>query len=115
MRIPLPDLTRKALLALEEALNQCDQQPLSKSSMSLRFALAYLYSVSRSDRGCFDAFWKAVTDTRRGPSEYLEGVVRASEANSNLNAIYRAVGVRRTNQMMFYAIYAEQKEQHLKE
>lgn len=60
MRLTVDQLRDKALLALEDAVQECRyRQP--RRSILLRFALAYLWSISpRGDRGCFDSFWAAM-------------------------------------------------------
>ena len=52
-------LTEKALLALEEAVQEC-RYGTPRRSFAHRFALAYLWSMSRGDRAPFDALWKAL-------------------------------------------------------
>ena len=53
------ELTRAALLAIEEAVHTARylQEP---QSHAVRFALAYLHSRKPSDRRVFDEFWRAL-------------------------------------------------------
>ena len=64
MRLSQNELRDKALLVLEDAVQECRyRQP--RRSFLLRFALAYLWSISpRGDRGCFDSFWAAMGEPK---------------------------------------------------
>jgi len=96
------ELVTRALLVLESALYETDKAPVPRS-LALRFTLAYLYAVARRDRPAFDGYWRAVTDDRAciGGEEGIKALGRAQHGNACLNAIYIAVGVKRTNDMMF--------------
>ena len=96
------ELVARALLVLEAALYQTAHRPVPRS-LALRFTLAYLYAVARCDRGCFDDLWRELTDDTpcRGGEEGHRALGRSANANASLNGIYRAVGMKRTNEMMF--------------
>ena len=96
------ELVTRALLVLEAALVETDKRPVPRT-LALRFTLAYLYAVARRDRACFDSFWRNVTDDRpcQDGEERLRGLGRSANANADLNGLYRAVGAKRTNDMMF--------------
>ena len=86
MRFTRDQLTRKAFLALEEAVQECRyRQP--RRSFALRFALAYLWSQSARDREPFDALWQAL-GAAKSPWSY-------SVAESALGWVYKAAGVER--------------------
>ena len=55
MRLNQDQLRDKALLALEDAAQECRYRAPRRSFL-LRFALAYLWSISRGDRAPFDSF-----------------------------------------------------------
>ena len=95
-------MATRALLVLESAFYETDRAPVPRS-LALRFTLAYLYAVARRDRPAFDGYWRAVTDDRAciGGEEGIKALGRAQHGNACLNAIYIAVGVKRTNDMMF--------------
>jgi hypothetical protein len=78
-------LKGKALLALEEALQELRYRPVRRS-IALRFALAYLWASSGGDRGPFEDYWRAAADER---------MWRFSTADRALIGIYAAVGVQR--------------------
>jgi hypothetical protein len=79
-------LRDKALLALEEAVQECRRSP-PRRSFALRFALAYLWVYGSTDREPFDRFWRVIGD-RKSPWSF-------SAANGALLAIYRTLGVER--------------------
>jgi hypothetical protein len=56
-------LKAKALLALEEALQELRYRPIRRS-MALRFAMAYLWASSGRDRAPFHEYWRALADER---------------------------------------------------
>lgn len=79
-------LIHKALMALEDAVQECRyRQP--RRSLALRFALAYLWSQSGAERRHFDALWAAI-GAEKSPWSY-------SVAENALGWVYRAVGVAR--------------------
>lgn len=94
MRIPTPDLTRKALLALEE-IAQTHGGSFPRN-MALRFILAYLYSVSNSprDREPFDEFWRG-SAYNHPHSKEMNAIYHVQERTRVMNGIYNAVGHRR--------------------
>ena len=91
-------LATKALLALEKIARQADSGPL-RPSLAVRFALAYLFSISDGDREPFDSFWQALGF---GGSDYAKQVQRCALVSASLSAIYLQVGRERTPSMMFY-------------
>ena len=87
MRFGADQLRDKALLALEDAVQECRYRTPRRSFL-LRFALAYLWSISlRDDRGCFDSFWVAMGQPH-SPWSF-------SVANNALGWIYAALGLER--------------------
>ena len=96
------ELVTRALLVLEDALNLTSDRPVPRT-LALRFTLAYLYAVARRDRDSFDSFWRHTTHDQpcQDGTEGVKALGRSQNANANLNGIYRAVGVKRTNEMMF--------------
>jgi hypothetical protein len=78
-------LRDKALLALEEALADM-RAKRPRRSIALRFALAYLWTISRGERSPFDSFWRDLE--RREPWSY--GCAEAA-----LRHIYHVLGVQR--------------------
>jgi hypothetical protein len=92
-----------ALQALEEAAIATARAPVPPSA-ALRLALAFLYAGAGGERWPFDGFWRAVI---RGHSEEEQhgaaAIGRTQSANACLNAIYRAVEVDRTPDVIFAA------------
>jgi hypothetical protein len=84
---PLTEQLRdKALLALEDAIQECRyRQP--RPSFAVRFALAYLWVYSGADRKRFDELWRSLRSPKT-PWSF-------SGADHALSAIYRALGVDR--------------------
>lgn len=82
-------LRNKALLALEEAIEELRYRKVRRS-MALRFALAYLWTCSRGDRAPFDEFWNALAST---------ALWRVGIADGALRKIYREVGVDRDEEL----------------
>jgi len=85
VRFPIDHLRGKALVALEEALEQSRLAPVRRT-WALRFALAFLSNFA-ADRDPFDEYWMALVELAQPP--------RYSAVNVALNRIYRAVGVER--------------------
>lgn len=96
------ELVTRALLVLEATLYETAKRPVPRS-LGLRFTLAYLYAAARCERSCFDGFWREVTDDApcEDGGEGVKALGRSAGANAYLNGLYRAVGVKRTNDMMF--------------
>lgn len=88
MRISRDHLTFKALVALYEVAQQ-GYQGLVPHTRSLRFLLAYLYSVGRDDRSFIDQFWKTCQATPPGPQPSYQ---RGTYLNTCWQAIARATG-----------------------
>lgn len=60
MRLALEHMRFKALCVLDEVAAQARPAPLVNPSASLRFALAFLWSVDENgDREIYDDFWRA--------------------------------------------------------
>lgn len=102
VRLREEQLKLTALAALEEIAREGDAGSAPRSK-ALRFVLAYLFSVSRSvDRWPFDNFWQAATgEPVPGQSAGGAAIGRAQGMNASLNAIYRAVGMERTEELQF--------------
>ncbi|MDT9599814.1 hypothetical protein [Sphingosinicella rhizophila] len=96
MRFDVGQLKFKALCVLHDAADQSIKGPVPKS-LGLRFALAYLFSVSRTGREWFDEFWRTATAPEaqhRHPTAL--GVERSQSLNAMFNRICREVGMERT-------------------
>ncbi len=78
-------LRDKALMALEEALQDV-RYPPARRPLSLRFALAYLWTVSPGDRAPFEQFWRALNETSPGSF---------GSADMALKRIYAALSLER--------------------
>ena len=73
-----------ALSALEEAASDGKAGP-PRRTVALRFALAYLWSISGSERAAFDWFWKSLATEN--------DIGRSQNINAALNGIYLALGL----------------------
>jgi len=82
----------KALVALDEAVDQCGAGPL-KPGFALRFALAYLFAVSDGQRDSYDGFWHAIQEPNEREPGSMGSYIRSSAARRNLNGIARSVGL----------------------
>jgi hypothetical protein len=89
MRLTSDQLRDKALLALEDAAQESRYRTPRRGFM-LRFCLAYLWSISRGDRGPFDSFWAAMGQPH---SPWSHGA-----ADIALTGIYRALGLERPDE-----------------
>ena len=98
MRFGQDDLRRKALLALEEAVQQC-RHARPRRTLALRFALAFLWATSKADREPFDRFWRALGDPR---SPWSFGA-----ADGALLGLFRSIGVERDEEIAFRLWEAE--------
>jgi hypothetical protein len=85
-------LRAKALLALEDALQECRYRR-PRRSFALRFALAYLWATSGADRKPFENFWRCL-GAEKMPWSF--GV-----ADSALCEIYRALKIERDDAVSF--------------
>ena len=94
-------LRDKALMALEEALQDV-RYPPARRPLSLRFALAYLWTISRADRALFDEFWRALQETT--PWAF-------SSADMALTNIYGALGLKRDEAPSWHFWKARQEEE----
>jgi hypothetical protein len=86
MRFTADQLRDKALLALEDAVQECRYRTPRRGFM-LRFTLAYLWTLSHGDRGAFETLWEAMGQPK-SPWNF-------SVADKSLEQIYRALGVER--------------------
>jgi hypothetical protein len=86
MRFAADQLRDKALLALEEVVQECRYRSPRRSA-AIRFALAYLWATGRCDRERFDEYWEAI-GKQKSPWSF-------SVADSALSAIYRGLGLER--------------------
>jgi hypothetical protein len=93
-------LAEKALLALEELVQECRYRPPRRSFM-IRFTLAYLWSLGRGEKKPFDEFWEALA------REHW----RFREANNALASIYRHVGIERDNDLTMRLWSERQREE----
>ena len=101
-------LRDKALLALEEAVQETRHGP-ARRSLALRFAFAWLYaSAPREgqpvDRAKFDELWKSLAAAKTPWSFTM--------ADSALSGLYRAIGVPRDDdvaQSLWRRMNAERK------
>lgn len=100
MRFSREQLVWKALLALDEIVQQCGKSPVPKSLM-LRFTLAYLYvaaGAQPSTKWLFESFWK--TATQPAPTvevgEFLNSYCRLRDATTAMNGICWALGMEPT-------------------
>jgi hypothetical protein len=85
-------LRDKALMALEEALQEARYPPVRRS-LALRFALAYLWSVSEADKKHFVGFWQALAE--RHPWSL-------STADHHLAWIYKSLQLERDEAPMWH-------------
>jgi hypothetical protein len=79
-------LRDKALLALEDAIQECRYRT-PRPSFAVRFALAYLWVYSGADRALFDELWRCL----RAPKTMWS----FSAADQALATLYRALNVER--------------------
>ena len=87
-------LTGMALAALEEVAARCRHAPQQRTR-SLALVLAYLATRQHDQAGRepFDVYWRSIA------TPY--GITRCATVNSAINAIYLAVGWRRTSTSSF--------------
>jgi hypothetical protein len=78
-------LRDKALLALEEVVQECRYRP-HRRTIAIRFALAYLWAFKPGRREPYDEFWKALA---------LDKVARFGGADRALSMIYAEHGLAR--------------------
>ena len=79
-------LRDKALLALEEVVQECRYRT-PRRSFAVRFALAYLWAYASSDRKPFELLWRAL-GAEHSPWSY-------SRAETALQHLYRTLGLER--------------------
>lgn len=78
------DLRAKAILALEEACQECRFGRVRRT-FAIRFALAYLWSLANGDRAPFIDLWRALDDAN--------DLFRFQHAERALRVICGRVGV----------------------
>jgi hypothetical protein len=100
MRFAQAHLTFKALCVLDEAVAQARKAPVTPSA-GLRFALAYLWSVSTAqDRHWFDELWRTVRGRGiHAATDHTAEHLRGTMAQTQFAAIARSVGVELTIEM----------------
>jgi hypothetical protein len=92
MRFEREVLINKALAALDEAIEQCREEPI-KPGAALRFALAFLYACSDGDRRGYDGFWRIVQDPHeKAWSKQMADYQRHTYAVTYRTVIARSVG-----------------------
>ena len=94
-------LRAKALLALEETLQECRYRS-PRRSFAIRFALAWLWATSGADRRPFENFWQSLG---REKSPWSFGV-----ADSALSEVYRALKIERDEAVAF-AMWARRRSE----
>lgn len=82
-------LRNKALLALEEAVQECRYRK-PRRSHAIRFALAYLWALRPVNRAPFDAFWHALA---------ADGIFRFGSTDQAMSMIYAHLGLKRCNEL----------------
>lgn len=96
-------LAEKAVLALEEAVQECRYRA-PRRSLGVRFALAYLWSAGGGgEREPFERFWKALA---------RDDMWRGAAADQALSDLCRAAGVARSEEAamaVWRARYEEEK------
>ncbi len=90
MRFSSDQLRDKALLALEEVLQETRYRPVRRTIM-IRFALAFLWARAEGGREPFDDFWRQIAN----PDEMW----RFQYAEGALARIHRALGVERDHKL----------------
>lgn len=100
-------LVFRALCVLDAAAHASMKGPLRPPLPGVRLALAYLYSVSNdrteffnSDRGVFDAFWRAITNDEPAFSVDRANTGRSNDAFASFAGICRRVDVSQTIDFM---------------
>jgi hypothetical protein len=91
MRFPADQLRDKALLALEDAVQECRYRT-PRRSHAVRFALAYLWAYSGcNDRRPYNEFWRALLEPK-SPWSF-------SAADHALLGIYVSLGLKRDDKV----------------
>lgn len=88
----------RALSVLDEAVDETRRSHILTPSAGLRFALAYLWSISRAqDRSSFDAFWYYVQGFDvPGPTPDIRETMRPTYSRTAFCIISRSVGMEYT-------------------
>jgi hypothetical protein len=81
MGFGIDQLRAKALAALEEAAEQAKAGPIERTK-ALRFAMAFLWTISRSDRTLFDWLWVSLAEPH--------DITRSQNVSAALNAVREA-------------------------
>ena len=90
MGFGIDQLRSKALLALEEAVQETRYGKV-RQTIALRFALAYLWTLTSGRRAPFDDLWKALADD--------EDFWRFGRADAALGSIYRVLEIERDHDL----------------
>jgi hypothetical protein len=80
------ELRAKALLALEEAVQECRYRKPHRS-YAIRFALAYVWSLKPGSRKPYVDLWRALDE---------DGMFRFGSADQALSVVYRDLGLPRS-------------------
>jgi hypothetical protein len=89
-------LIRKALLALDEAIDQARIKPVAPT-FALRFALAWLFTQSNGWREPYDAFWRVIRDPFSwASSDVQRAYLRPTKARTEFYRICRSIGIEPT-------------------
>jgi hypothetical protein len=103
-------LVRKALLALDEAIDQAREGPV-QPTFALRFVLAWLYVSSDRRRAPYDAFWRCIRDPLSYAwSEEQRSNMRFTQARTAFNGICRSVGIEPTAALIIELSRARRRE-----
>lgn len=98
MRFEQDHLIFKALCVLDEAVDQARAAPLIPPLPGIRFALAYLWTVSPSkDREPYDRFWRVIQGIGcEHPNPQSSNTMRGQTAQTAFYPIARAAGMEPT-------------------
>jgi hypothetical protein len=91
MGFGVEQLRGKALLALEEACQECRYRK-PRRSFAVRFALACLWTLAPVDREPFEAYWEALAE---------DGMWQFASADRALSRIYWQLQLTRPDQVAF--------------
>ena len=102
MRFGREQLRDKALLALEETVQECRYRA-PRRSHAIRFALAYLWTLTLTGRAPFLEFWRAMA----GDND----LHRFDFTDRALAGIYLALGLERDDRITWELWSARQEEE----
>jgi hypothetical protein len=105
-----PQLIRKGLIALDEAIDQARMGPVAPT-FALRFALAWLYAAGDGRRAPYDAFWRCIRDPLTYAwSEEQRSNMRSTHARTAFHGICRSVGIEPTAALIIELSRARRRE-----